>query len=110
MESCQFHVYLEKVLGLADATNRYIDKTAPFKLSKDASQRDRLATILYNCAEAVRIILLYLHPVMPATADRGMAQLGCRVGDQPLGRQGRWGGLQVGTKTQKGEGLFPRKQ
>ena len=110
MESCQFHVYLEKVLGLADATNRYIDKTAPFKLSKDASQRDRLGTILYNCAEAVRIILLYLRPVMPATADRGMAQLGCRVGDQPLGRQGRWGGLQVGTKTQKGEGLFPRKQ
>jgi len=84
--------------------------TAPFKLAKDPAQKDRRATILYTCSEAVRIILLYLQPLMPTTAVRGLAQLGYEVAAQPLSQQGHWGVLAVGTKTQKGEGLFPRQE
>jgi methionyl-tRNA synthetase len=107
---CQFHTLLERVLGLADATNRYIEQTAPFKLAKDPDQRDRLATILYTCAEAVRIILLYLQPVMPATARRGLEQLGWTGSGQSLSEAGRWGILTPSTAVNRGEGLFPRKQ
>jgi methionyl-tRNA synthetase len=109
LEGCGFHLYLDKVMELTAATNRYIDVTEPFKLAKDAAQRPRLGGILYTCAEAVRLVLLYLAPFMPDTAVRGLAQLGWRGGEGPLSREGRWGVLQAGTKIAKGDGLFPRK-
>ncbi len=110
MRRLAFHRYLEAALDLVTATDQYIDTTEPFKLAKDGSQRRRLGSILYTCAEAVRIVLLYLRPVMPAAADRGLAQLGYQVPDEPLNACGAWGGLPAGAKIEKGEGLFPRKQ
>ncbi len=110
MDECAFHVYLDKVTALVDATNRFIDQTEPFKLAKDESQRARLGTILYVCAEAVRIILLYLKPFMPTASDVGLAQLGWVAGDESLGELGRWGGLAAGGHVQPGESLFPRKR
>ncbi len=107
--ACQFQDYLEKIIALATATNVFIDRTAPFKLAKDASQRERLGTILYICAEAVRVALLHLQPVMPDTAARGLAQLGLPPDADLRGGAGRWGGLPAGTKVRKGNGLFPRK-
>jgi len=108
MDLCRFHAYLEKVIALTAAANRYIDATEPFRLAKDPARRDRLGTILYTCAEAVRIILLYLSPVIPAKAREGLRQLGWDAPAQPLGELGRWGRLPAGTKTQKAEALFPR--
>jgi methionyl-tRNA synthetase len=109
MAACRFHEVLEKVLELAAATNRFIDVTEPFKLAKDPAGKDRLATILYTCAEAVRIILLYLGPFMPETSHRGLAQLGWPAPEEPISALGRWGRLPAGAKVQKAEGLFPRK-
>ncbi len=109
--ACQFHLYLDRISALVDATNRYIDVTAPFKLAKDPSQRDRLGMILYTCAEAVRLALLYLSPVMPRTAAAGLAQLGWQMpANRSLDELGRWGLLAPGTKVSKGAGLFPRKE
>jgi len=110
MEACQFNAYLERIVALVTATNRYIEVTEPFKLAKDAAQRERLGTILYTCAEAVRIALLHLKPVMPTAGQRGLSQLGWDSSTGSLGELGRWGVLPAGTATQKGEGLFPRKQ
>jgi methionyl-tRNA synthetase len=109
MEGCQFHTYLEQILTLVDATNRYIDVTQPFKLAKDASQKERLATILYTCAEAVRVILLYLAPVMPQASARGLALLGWQSDGGRLSDDGAWGRLAPGSRAQKAEALFPRK-
>lgn len=109
MTDCGFHGYLDKVMALAAATNKYIEVTEPFKLAKDESQRERLGTILYTCAEAVRIVLLYLRPFMPETVERGLGQLGWKCDDASLTDTGKWGRLVPGTQTQKGEGLFPRK-
>jgi len=109
MDVCAFHRYLDLVQELTVQTNRYIDATEPFKLAKDDTQRQRLETILYNCAEAVRLILLYLHPMMPATSRRGLAQLGWEAPGELLGVLGRWGVLPAGASVHKGEALFPRK-
>jgi methionyl-tRNA synthetase len=109
LAGCQFHVYLDRIMDLAGATNRYIDVTSPFKLAKDPSQKDRLATILYVCSEAVRLVLLYLGPVMPEISARGLAQLGYFAPADAIRSAGSWGILPPGTKTAKGEGLFPRK-
>jgi len=109
MEVCAFDVYLQKVLDLVTATNRYIEATEPFKLAKDDSQRSRLGTILYTSAEAVRIILLYLQPFMPRSSERGLAALGVTNQSGKLSETGRWGGLPAGTRTTICEPLFPRK-
>ena len=109
MTRCQFHVILDRIADVTAATNQYIDRTEPFKLAKDETQRERLGTILYTCAEAVRILLVYLRPFMPETIDRGLAQIGWADADAPLASAGAWGLLAAGTKTAPGEGLFPRK-
>jgi len=109
MAVCRFHSYLEKVLALVAATDLYIDRTEPFKLAKDPSQRRRLETILYTCAEAVRLVLLYLGPIMPVAAEAGLAQLGWE-GAQALAESGRWGVLQPGSRVRKAGPMFPRKQ
>jgi len=106
MEHCRFHVYLEKIFALEAATNRYIDATAPFKLAKDPGQRQRVGTILNVCAEAVRTVLVYLRPIMPGAADRGLAQLGVEA---PVGALGEWGAMPPGVTVGNGEALFPRK-
>jgi methionyl-tRNA synthetase len=109
MAACQFHAYLEKVLELTGATNRYIDATEPFKLAKDAAQRPRLGSILYTCAEAVRLVLLYLGPFMPNSAQQGLAQLGYAPPAAPLAQLGRWGQLPAGAQVGQVQPLFPRK-
>ncbi len=109
MASCQFHKYLDALFALVDATNRFIEVTEPFKLAKDPSQRQRLGGILYDCAEAVRLILVYLAPIMPASAAAGLGQLGLGPEAIDLVAAGRWGVLPAGTRTGKAVGLFPRK-
>ncbi len=110
MEACRFHEYLDKTLALATATNVYIDRTEPFKLAKDESQRERLGTILYTCVEAVRIVMLHLQPVMPETSRRALEMLGVPAVEGTLSEAGKWGRMAPGTKVQKCDPLFPRKQ
>ena len=111
MDGCRFSQYLQAVLEVASATNRYIDATAPFKLAKEPAQRDRLGTILYACAEAVRIMLSYLGPFMPEKSAEGLAQLGLAQADTAtLSERGQWGQLAAGTPTAPAAALFPRKQ
>ncbi|MDP6543041.1 MAG: methionine--tRNA ligase [Phycisphaerae bacterium] len=110
MENCCFGLYLDKITELIGATNRYIDATAPFKLAKDASQVERLGTILYTCAEAVRIVLTYLTPFMPEMMAAGLEQLNWQMVDgQSISEAAGWGRLTPGTQVRKPEPLFPRK-
>ena len=110
MESCRFGLYLDKITELIGATNRYIDATAPFKLAKDESQVGRLGAILYTCAEAVRIVLMYLSPLMPETMAAGLEQLNWKMdADRSITEAADWGQLAPGTQVRKPEPLFPRK-
>jgi methionyl-tRNA synthetase len=109
MRKLEFTHYLDAVFDLVTATNQYIDHTEPFKLAKDDTRRGRLGTILYTCAEAVRIVLLHLRPFMPETAARGLRQLGLASPSQALAQAAAWGVLSPGTAVEKGEALFPRK-
>jgi methionyl-tRNA synthetase len=111
MAGCRFSEYLRVVLELAAATNRCIDATGPFRLAKDPAQRERLGTILYGCAEAVRIVLSCLEPFMPEKAAAGLAQLGLSGRDaEPLRERVKWGRLVPGTAVAASGPLFPRRQ
>ncbi len=93
-----------KVLGRA---NKYIDETAPWILGKDESKKDRLASVLFNLTEAIRVSAILLSPFMPATSEKMLASLGCE------NSLCSWDDARYIARTEpltvhKGENLFPR--
>jgi len=110
MEELQFHSALKEIWRLVDLANRYIEQSAPWDLAKHPSSQARLKTVLYNSAEALRIMSLYLFPFMPKTAQEMAKQLGLRTdwGKVDLKTETKWGRLKSGTKIEKGSQLFPR--
>ena len=72
---------LDEVFTLLRRTNKYIDETMPWVLAKDESKQDRLATVLYNLLESIRISAVFLHSFMPETADKMFAYLNTKVTD-----------------------------
>lgn len=101
---------LAKIWEFLDAGNIYINDTAPWNLAKSDDGKKRLATVLYNSAEACRVIAILIAPFMPETADKIMGQLGI---DTPVDQQGldsiqKWGWIKPGTQTHQGPQIFPR--
>jgi methionyl-tRNA synthetase len=90
--------------------NQYLVEKEPWKLAKDDANRDELASVLYASAETLRILAILIQPIMPAAAGRLWDQLGIGgdVADRRLPADATWGGFVPGTKTTKGEALFPR--
>jgi methionyl-tRNA synthetase len=93
---------------LVSATNRYLDSQAPWKLAKDPEARGQLATVMYECLEALRVIASLLSAFLPETSARILESLGHPDRGELLPERLRWGGLQPGASTVKGEQLFPR--
>jgi methionyl-tRNA synthetase len=94
--------------NLVNRANLYVDQTAPFKLAKDPAQSARLDEVLYNLAEACRVLAVLLWPVIPDTARKINAQLGLQ--DEPNSfASAAWGGLKQGHVIGAPAPLFPRK-
>ncbi|MBQ1934873.1 MAG: methionine--tRNA ligase, partial [Clostridia bacterium] len=60
----------EAVLNGFKACNKYIDETTPWVLAKDENSRDRLATVMANLVQSIRICTAMLYPYIPSTAKR----------------------------------------
>ncbi|MFR9292883.1 MAG: methionine--tRNA ligase subunit beta, partial [Peptococcus niger] len=108
LDVLQFPLALESIWQLIRRANKYIDETTPWVLAKDSDQRDRLATVLYNLYESIRIITTLLKPFMPALPGRCGDQLNYDFSDALWADAAVWGKAQAGTKVHKGEALFPR--
>ncbi len=103
-----FNKTLNTIWELISAGNKYIDETAPWTLAKDPDQRDRLATVMYNLLESIRIIALLVAPFIPDTGTK-ILQILSQDGDNlTLDGQDQWGGLTAGIKIEKATPLFPR--
>ncbi len=72
---------LAEIFTMLRRANKYIDETMPWALAKDESQRARLATVLYNLLETIRVAAVLLTPMLPSTADRIFAELATDVRD-----------------------------
>ncbi len=101
---------LVKIWELLDTSNQYINHTAPWNLAKTEEGKARLDTVLYNTAEALRVIAILLTPFMPATGENIMEQLGLgtAIDKQGLDSTQQWGWIQPGTQTSQGPQIFPR--
>ncbi|MDD2573604.1 MAG: methionine--tRNA ligase [Bacillota bacterium] len=109
MEKLQFSNALTEVWKLIGSTNKYIDLTMPWVLARDESKKDRLATVIYNLADCIRIISVLISPFMPNTPTLIWKQLGMDHG-QGTGWEDtkEFGKLPTGVKVRKGDIIFPR--
>jgi len=107
MQNFAFSQALQTVWKIISQANKYIVANAPWELAKDPAAAGKLATVLYDLAETLRLIALVLQPIIPQTSARMATALG--VGElADLDRLGQWGLLPPGTKIQPGPPLFPR--
>lgn len=74
----EYHVAdsLESVFNMLRRANKYIDETMPWVLAKNEEDRPKLATVIYNLLETIRIGAVLLTPAIPATSEAIFGQLG----------------------------------
>ena len=99
---------LEEIFVAVDRANKYIDETEPWKLGKNEADKPRLAAVLYNLLESIRIISTLLMPFMPTTMPKVWEQIG---GDENIcsyENADKFGILPENVTVHKGEILFPR--
>ena len=110
--SLRFSEGIAAVRSYVEAVNGYVTEQEPWVLAKDPEHRERLATVLYTVAEALRAIAVLYHPVMPRSTAAIWGSIGADgIGDiheQRIGSVSRWGQLPPGSPVTKIPPLFPR--
>lgn len=107
MENLLFPNALTEAWRLISRANKYIDETMPWTLIKDEAKHARLAEVLYNLSEALRISAILITPAMPDTAERMFEQLGITDPAMKVWDALSWG-ANKDYSVKKGDALFPR--
>jgi len=100
---------IKEIWKFISRANKYIDETGPWILAKDPDKKGRLSTVLYNLAEALRVISVHIWPIMPNIPAKIHQQLG--LTDDSLYTWEsikEWGKLPAGCKVCRKEIIFPR--
>ncbi len=108
MDKMETQAALQLVMSLVSRANKYIDETTPWLLARDESKKARLATVLYNLLECLRISGMLLSPVMPETSEKVMEQIGAGKDETSWEKIAVWGSLKPDTEVKRGDVLFPR--
>jgi methionyl-tRNA synthetase len=103
LDEFQITAALETIWSRVRRLNRYVEEQRPWDLAKDASEAQRLDTVLYNLAEGLRVLALLLVAYMPETSGRVLEALA--EGDRELSAFGGRGG---GARVEVIPPLFPR--
>ena len=96
----------EAIFAMLRRANKYIDETTPWILAKNEEDKPRLATVIYNLLEVIRIGAVLLSPYMPATSEKILAQLGTDLGDYST--VATFGALEPGKPLGEASTLFAR--
>ncbi|MDF1515139.1 MAG: methionine--tRNA ligase, partial [Anaerolineae bacterium] len=97
---------LARIMECISTINRYLEQTAPWTVVKSGNL-ERVGTILYTAAEALRVNSVLLSPVMPQKMENLWLWLGWQPPDD-LSTSLVWGQLEPGTEVHKGATLFHR--
>ena len=108
MEAYAFQNALADVFEVIDNANKYIDATAPWVLAKSEDTKPRLARVLYNLAETLRVCTVLLQPFMPDTCEKIFAQLGVDDSLKTWDSAAAVGSMPANATLHKGENIFPR--
>lgn len=108
MDKTQINNALAEIFKVVSRANKYIDETAPWVLGKDESKKTRLATVLYNLLETIRIVSTLLSNFMPTTMPKVWEQIGAAESDITYENAGKFGVLPADVTVHRGEIIFPR--
>ena len=113
MTEFALHEALAAIWNFIGAANKYVVEVKPWELAKrrqeEAAAEARLATVLYNLVESLRLVAYYVSPFLPVTAEAICIQLGLPLEvNQSWAEISRWGGYPAGTQLQPGGVLFPK--
>ena len=108
VEKTQLNNALAEIFKVVSRANKYIDETTPWVLAKDENNKIRLATVLYNLLDTIRIISTLLSAFMPTTMPSIWEQIGASKEDVSYENAVKFGVLPLDVTVKKGEVLFPR--
>ncbi|NLC73258.1 MAG: methionine--tRNA ligase [Ruminococcaceae bacterium] len=108
MDSYHTQDALILVLKHISRANKYIDETSPWVLAKSEENNPRLASVLYNLLETLRICLSLLRPFIPDSCEKAFEQIGAKPSELTWDNLGVWGILDAKVSVRKGDTLFPR--
>ena len=109
MEHYAFQNALAEVFKVIGRANKYIDENAPWALAKDMEANgDRLATVMYNLLECLRISAILLTPFMPESSAEILRQIGACECCSTWDSAAVYGSLRADAKVERGDNLFPR--
>ena len=107
MEEFKVGDALDEIFAVLRRSNKYIDETMPWALAKDPEKQDRLATVLYNLLESIRISAVLLSSFLPETSEKILDSISATVRD--LDSSTTFGQLETGKKViEKPTPLFAR--
>ena len=108
MDETQLNNALAEIFKVISRANKYIDETTPWILGKDESKKARLASVLYNLLEAIRISTTLLSCFMPTTMPKVWEQIGADNELITYENAGKFNVLPLDVTVHKGPALFPR--
>ena len=109
MEKMQFSIVLSDLWSLVSRTNKYIDETQPWVLAKEQSDKPKLGSVMWNLAESLRQIAVYLQPFMTNSPKQIAEQLGLSAEALTWESLENKFSIATGTKViEKGIPIFPR--
>lgn len=108
MENFRFQKALEDIFTVIDRANKFIDENTPWTLAKDEANRARLATVMYDLLETIRICAVLLTPFIPDTAAKIFERIGANDECKTWDSAEKWGVLPANSTVVKGDALFPR--
>ena len=108
MDSLHIPEALENIWRVIQRANKYIDETTPWILAKDESKRARLASVMYNLCESIRIVSIFLQPYLTKTPEKIFAKLGIQDESLKTLDSAKFGKMEAGLKVEKGDALFQR--
>ena len=108
IDKTQLNNALAEIFKVVSRANKYIDETAPWVIAKDETKKARLATVLYNLLETIRITATLLSAFMPTTMPKALEQIGACEKCATYENADKFGVLPLDVTVKKGEALFPR--
>ena len=108
IDKTQLNKALEEIFKVVSRANKYIDETTPWILAKDESSKPRLACVLYNLLETIRITSTLLSAFMPTTMPVVWQQIGADEAAVSYDNAGTFGILPRNVTVHKGDIIFPR--
>lgn len=108
MDKTQLNNALAEIFKVVSRANKYIDETMPWVLAKDEAKRARLATVLYNLLDTIRIVATLLSAFMPTTMPKALEQIDACEKCATYDNADKFGVLPLDVTVKKGEALFPR--